>query len=258
MSLPTPSAPPTPSRLPQPFEPSLLEWFATPLGAYVLEADQRYFDAAVSDVFGFHAVQVGLSPLPCLRESRITNRHTLDWENRTDVVAEADALPFAADSLDLVVLPHTLEFVLQPHDVLREVQRVLRAEGHVIIAGFNPYSLFGCKRYLGREVLPPWNAAMISLYRIKDWLHLLGFDVIAGGLSAYAWPTQNQKWLKRVSWMDAAGDRWWPVAGGTYYLHAVKRVANVRLIRPEWSEKTRRRRAAVATHFENKMDARHD
>jgi SAM-dependent methyltransferase len=241
-----------PSQLPHGhdgLEPSLLEWFATPLGEYVLDCDQRFFDIAVSDVFGFHAVQIGLAPLPCLRESRIAYKHTLDWENKADLFADADALPFAADTLDLVVLPHTLEFVLQPHDVLREVQRVLRPEGQVVIAGFNPYSLFGAKRYFGRETLPPWNSAMISLYRIKDWLHLLGFDVIGGGLGAYAWPTQNPKWLQRVQWMDAAGDRWWPIAGGTYYLHAVKRVANVRLIRPEWREKTRRRRAAVAAHF---------
>jgi SAM-dependent methyltransferase len=233
---------------PHNIEPSLLEWFATPLGSYVLSADQHYFDENVSDVFGFHALQIGLAPMPFLRESRIANRHTLDWENKANVIADADALPFFADTLDLVALPHTLEFVLHPQEVLREVQRVLRPEGHVVISGFNPYSLFGMKRYFGRELLPPWNAAMISLYRIKDWLDLLGFDVIGGALSAYAWPTQNEKWLQRVQWMDSAGDRWWPVAGGTYYLHAVKRVANVRLIRPEWSEKARRRRAAVATN----------
>jgi SAM-dependent methyltransferase len=241
-----------PSLPPHELEPSLLEWFATPLGEYVLACDQRYFDLAISDVFGFHALQIGLAPLPYLRESRIAHKMTLDWENRADVVADADALPYPADTLDLVVLPHTLEFVLKPHDVLREAQRILRPEGHLVLGGFNPFSLFGAKRYFGREQLPPWNSAMISLYRIKDWLDLLGFDVIGGALAGYAWPTQNAKWLKRVQWMDSAGDRWWPIAGGTYYLHAVKRVPNVRLMRPEWSEKTRRRRAAVVTNYTHK------
>ncbi len=232
----------------------MLEWFASPLGQYVLEADHRYFDATVADLFGFHALQIGLAPLSFLRSSRITHRATLDWENKADIVSDADALPFGADTFDVVALPHALEFVLQPHDVLREVYRILRPEGQVVIAGFNPFSLFGSRRYFGRETLPPWNAAMISLYRMKDWLTLLGFDVVGGALGAYALPTQNPKWLNRVQWMDRAGDRWWPIAGGTYYLHAVKRVANVRLIRPEWNEKTRRRRAAVGahstTHFE--------
>jgi SAM-dependent methyltransferase len=189
---------------------------------------------------------LGLAPLPFLQASRIATRHTLDWENRADVVAEADALPFPADTLDLVVMPHTLEFVLQPHEVLREAYRVLRPEGRVVIGGFNPFSLFGAKRYFGRETLPPWNASMISLYRVKDWLNVLGFDVVGGALEAFAWPTQNEKWLDRLAWMDRTGDRWWPVAGGTYYLHAVKRVANVRLMRPEWAERTRRRRASLA------------
>jgi SAM-dependent methyltransferase len=237
------------SRVPSPpvaLEPSLLEWFATPFGKYVRDADQCYFDRETEDVFGFHALQLGLAPIDFMRNSRIASKHQLDWENRASVVADADALPFAADSLDLVTLPHTLEFVLQPHDVLREVHRVLRPEGRTIICGFNPFSFIGAKRYFGRGTLPPWNASMISLYRMKDWLTLLGFDVVAGGLAAYAWPTQNEKWLERTRWMDRAGDRWWPIAGGTYYLHAVKRVANVRLLRPEWSEKSRRRRAAVA------------
>ncbi len=226
-----------------------MEWFATPYGRYVLAADQRYFDATVADIFGFHAVQMGLAPLPFLQASRIVHKHTLDWENNASLLAEADALPFPEDSLDLVALPHTLEFVLQPHDVLREVHRVLRPEGRVIVCGFNPLSLIGGKRYFGRETLPPWNSAMISLYRMKDWLTLLGFDVVGGALSAYAWPTQNEAWLKRVAWMDRAGDRWWPIAGGTYYLHAVKRVAHLRVLRPEWAERTRRRRAAVvSTH----------
>ena len=54
------------------------------------------------------------------------------------------------NSLDLIVLPHALEFTDDPHLMLREAYRVIRPEGQIVIAGFNPFSLFGAKRYFGR------------------------------------------------------------------------------------------------------------
>jgi hypothetical protein len=80
----------------------------------------------------------------------------------------------------------------------------------------------------------PWCGQFIGLPRIKDWLALLGFEVAAGRMTAYAPPCRREQWLHRLRFMEYAGDRWWPFAGGVYFLHAVKRVSGVRLITPKW------------------------
>jgi SAM-dependent methyltransferase len=143
-------------------------------------------------------------------------------------------LPFAANSADLVVLPHVLEFSSNPHDALREVERILLPEGHLILSGFNPLSLWGARRLLDRSGAYPWRGKFIHLLRIKDWLALLGFEVVAGRMACYAPPLSNESWLKRGMFMDGAGDRWWPMLGGIYFLVAKKRVTGMRLIRPQW------------------------
>jgi SAM-dependent methyltransferase len=147
-----------------------------------------------------------------------------------------DELPFASDSLDLVLLPHVLEFAESPHQIIREVERVLMPEGSLIISGFNPYSLWGLHRVLGRKQGYPWSGKFIALTRMKDWLALLGFEVVGGKFAAYAPPFRQRKLLDRFSFMERAGDRWWAISGGVYFLHAVKRVRGMHLIKPNWNE----------------------
>lgn len=222
------------------------EWLATPLGSYVVAREQAIFDRVLPDLFGFYALQIGTAAVPLLQTSRITHKFTLAWDTAASVLAEADQLPFVENQFDLIVLPHTLEFQALPHEVLREVFRILRPEGRLLMTGFNPYSLFGIKRYFGRERSGPWGSEFISLSRAKDWLTLLGFDIVGGQLDCYTLPAQKEKTLQRLKWLEAAGDRSWPFAGGVYFLHAVKRVAGVRLIKPDWARAGRRRRAAAA------------
>ncbi len=221
------------------------EWLASPLGRYVAYREQRIFDRAVPDLFGFYALQMGAASLPLLSASRVVNRWTVAWDTEGDFVAEPDQLPFPDNQFDLIVMPHVLEFQSLPHETLREVFRVLRPEGRLLLTGFNPYSLYGTKRFFGREREGVWAAEFIALSRVKDWLTLLGFDLVDGELTCYNVPTRRERSLERLEWVARAGDRWWPFAGGVYYLHAVKRVAGVRLMKPDWA-RVKRRRAAVA------------
>ena len=160
------------------------QWLRSPAGQYLLAWEQRHLDHAVADLFGFHALQLGLPQLEALRANRMPHR----WlavesaedeevpehaavESAPEVAAARagsddrsdgavattpslrchfDALPFDAASLDLVVLPHALELARDPHLALREVERVLVPEGRVIIVGFNPASLWGTRQRLGR------------------------------------------------------------------------------------------------------------
>lgn len=225
---------------------SIEHWFETPLGRYLARQEQAYFDAAVADLFGYYAVQVGIPTLPLLRHNRMPHRIVLGTQHiPADLRADPCFLPFANASIDLLVLPHVFEFSNAPHQILREVERVLMPEGHVLISGFNPLSLWGLFKLWRNRDTYPWNGNFISLPRIKDWLALLGMDVNGGRLGCYAPPFEQAKWLNRFAFMELAGDRWWPVSCGVYYVQAVKRVHGMRLISPRWHQRLRRPRNLV-------------
>lgn len=215
---------------------TLNDWFATPQGQYLLVREQAYFDHGVADIFGFNALQLGLPEHEFLRASRIPLRVMAGHEAGAQVRLGMDELPFECGSLDLVLLPHVLEFNAHPHQILREVERVLMPEGHLIISGFNPRSLWGIRRAVGSRMGYPWCGNFIALPRLKDWLALLGFEVVAGRFVCYAPPLTNSSWLSRSHFMEPAGDRWWAVCGGVYFLQAIKRVPGMRLIKPKWNE----------------------
>ncbi|HVE49166.1 MAG TPA: methyltransferase domain-containing protein [Casimicrobiaceae bacterium] len=219
---------------------TLTDWLATPLGHYLLAREQAYFDQTVADIFGFYALQIGLPEAPFLAQSRIPSHWTLDYDPPADVIADPHWLPFPENSIDLIVMPHALEFTDDPHLMLREAYRVIRPEGQIVIAGFNPFSLFGAKRYFGRLQTPPWNGNFIALYRMKDWLTLLGFDVVGGRLDCYAPPFVREHLLARSGLFERAGDRWWPIGGGVYFLRATKNVKGMRVITPAKQRRERR------------------
>ncbi|MFZ4481652.1 MAG: class I SAM-dependent methyltransferase [Rhodoferax sp.] len=219
------------------------DWFATPPGRYLLGWEQEQLDLAVADIFGYHALQLGLSELDALHANRIPHR----WLATTApapgavVVTDFSALPFPASSLDLVVLPHSLELARDPHATLREVERVLVPEGRVVICGLNPVSIWGLRQrraYLyrrlgfGKLFLP--QEEFIGYWRLRDWLRLLGFDVEIGRFGCYRPALSSERWLRRFAWMDCAGQRWWPIFGAVYFLVAVKRVRGVTLLSPAW------------------------
>jgi SAM-dependent methyltransferase len=137
----------------------LQDWFQTPPGRYLLDWERVQFDRAVADIFGYHALQLGLVPLDALKANRMphrwlaASRHSIGHRLITPPVAlvtDFAALPFPANSLDLVALPHTLELHADPHATLREVERVLVPEGRVVICGFNPASLWGLRQQRAR------------------------------------------------------------------------------------------------------------
>lgn len=216
--------------------------------------EQERFDALTADIFGFNAVQIGLPQIVALNASRMPHR----WLTNSHFVPGAalpvtllhdfTELPFASQSLDLVVLPHVLEFVREPHQILREVERVLIPEGQVVISGFNPASLWGLRQALGRisgAHFLPQDGEFISLLRLKDWLKLLNMEVNRGHFGCYAPPCNTDQWLQHFAFMEKAGDRWWPYFGAVYIVQAIKRVKGMHLIGPVWNKKTAQARNRV-------------
>ncbi len=223
---------------------SLSGWFSTAQGAYVLDWELAQFDSAVEDVFGFRAVQIGLPQVDFLRQNRIPFRFSLALEPGAALAADPLQLPLAPQSVDLVALPHTLEEHAHPHEVLREAERVLMPEGQLVISGFNTASLWRLRQvFTARRVGAPWDLKFIGLLRLRDWLRVLGFELNGGKFGCYAPPFKQELWLERFSFMEKAGARWWPIAGGVYVVRAVKRTQGMRLITPAWRRERARRRA---------------
>lgn len=247
-------------------------WLESAYGRCLLEWEQAQLDRVVADIFGFHALQVGWPALEALRANRMPHRWLLDDQlppavagaaavHRPgagdaavlpqSIVSEFEALPFPANSLDLVVLAHTLERSNDAHETLREVERVLVPDGRVVVVGFNPYSLLGLRhrmeplaqRWGLDEPSLPVVEEMIGWRRLRDWLRLLGFEFEAGTFGGYRPPFTSAGLLERTAWLEARGERWWPVLGSVYVLQAVKRVRGMRLIGPAWK---RRQRTAAA------------
>lgn len=210
-------------------------WLQSELGIYLRDREQIVFDQLVTDVFGFNAMQVGMQDIDLLRNCRIpfTFRTEASGGN---VLSTPEFLPIRENCMDLVLLPHALEFSQNPHQVLREVERVLVPEGHVVISGFNPFSLWGIKRLFSKHGDYPWNGAFLSQPRIKDWLALLGFEVIAWHMACFVPPFRNPSWRNRFSCLDRVGSSKWQMLGGVYFVIAKKRVLGMRLIKPNWNK----------------------
>lgn len=233
--------------------PGLQDWLSTPQGQYVLSWEQAKVEQAVGDIFGFHAVQLGLPECDFLAASRIPLRLCAGDAGPIAVACDFRELPFATGSVDLVILPHVLEFAEDPHQVLREVERILIPEGQVVVIGFNPLSLWGLRRGLARRRnCFPWNGRYLSVQRLKDWLQLLGFEVNRGSFGCYAPPLRQERAFSRFRFMELAGDRWWGFAGGVYMVRAVKRVAGMRLIQPAWHNSRRRAKSLAPIAQKNR------
>ena len=225
----------------------------------MLDWELAQFDSAVDDVFGFRAVQIGLPEVDFLRQNRISYRFTLALEPGAAVAADPLQLPLASQSVDLVVLPHVLEGHPNPHDVLREVERVLRPEGQVVISGFNTISLWRARQlFASRHNGAPWDAKFIGLLRLREWLRVLGFELNGGKFGCYAPPFRNEVWLKRFAFMEKAGARWWPVTGGIYVVRAVKRVHAMRIVTPAWRQERARRRALAPVSQRSHRNRHHE
>ena len=192
----------------------------------------------VGDLFGYQLLQIGelgpdmayLSGCPVQRKTLVT--HRTDVGDSAVVVAEAQHLPVASDSVDAVILVHTLDFSRDPHQVLREVERALIAGGRVIIMGFNPYSLWGIWRFVGRwHGAVPWCGHFLSYPRLNDWLTLMGFGVERLDVMEFRPPTRSG----RLDVVERIGRRVWPMLAGVYMVRAVKLVSRVTPVRQRWS-----------------------
>jgi SAM-dependent methyltransferase len=217
-------------------------WFNSTAGQYLQLKEQALYDQAVFDLFGFNALQMGACEMDLLRNSRIPHRYKSS-EFTAPVLAnnlccDDDFLPFSSMSLDLLLLPHRLEFSARPHQTLREAERVMMPEGHLLISGFNPISSWGAsssfKKLFSSKTRYPWRGKFIGLARMKDWLALMGFEIVSVEMCCHVPPFEQPAWHKRFAFMDKASEHGFAMFGGVYFIVAKKRVLGMMPIKPSW------------------------
>lgn len=248
---------------------SFQQWLATPAGQYVAAWECSEYDTIVADIFGYNSIQLGLPELDGLRMNRMPSRWVAGCGGAQGasvaLISDCTALPFPEASLDLVLLPHTLELSGDAHATLREVERVLVPEGRVVITGFNPWGWWGWRQRRaamtrrwgwGTAVEPPLSD-WIGQRRLRDWLQLLGFVVEEGHYGCYRPPFDRKGWITGAAWMERLGPRWWPFLGSVYSIVAVKRVRGMRLLEPSWRRPVRQVGSKVSVANQMQPTERH-
>jgi len=211
------------------------EWLAGSLGQMLLEQERERVAISLECAFGLYCVQIGGWGEPgtflALARTRRTALIALPGVPGATLIAEPAALPLLSDSVDVMLLPHTLEFEPDPHEVLREVGRVLRGEGELLVLGFEPLGSWSLRNAFTRGGCPPGLRRTISESRLADWLKLLGFEVGTAERFLYAPPVRALHTGKARDWLERIGRRAWPRMSGAYLLHARKRVHSMTPVR---------------------------
>jgi SAM-dependent methyltransferase len=210
-------------------------WLAGPLGRMLLEEERAIVAGSLECAFGLHCLQVGdwggpETFLACAR----TRRAALVAGRQAPgaaLVAEPAALPLQSDSVDVMLLPHTLEFAPEPHEVLREAARVLTGEGELVVLGFEPLGSWSLRNSFTRGGCPPGIGRTISATQLADWLKLVGFEVGPAQRYLYAPPVASLAAARARGFLERAGRRAWPRFSGAYLLHARKRVHSMTPVR---------------------------
>lgn len=216
-------------------------WYQRDSGRYLLDSTRQLLRDCLDTSFGYHLAQVGVTrDQPLYQDSPIRHRVYVAATagHSVGLVAEADELPLASDSVDTLIAHHSLEFTDNPHQVLREMHRVLTPQGHLIIVGFNPYSIQGMNiraRAMFGSAL--WRRQRsLSKSRLSDWLNVLGCEEVTSSylyMIPLAGGVRTRALAQRCNnWCTASG---LPM-GGVYVVHAMKQVSNI--IRP--AQKVRR------------------
>ncbi|KUJ72962.1 methyltransferase domain-containing protein [Thiomicrospira sp. WB1] len=215
------------------FQSFLLRWFQQKNNRTLLQQEQALLSHALSHVFGLYLLQLGrVCPDSVLKGNRARHHILMDQslkpfhsQGLEGIEADIDYLPLKADTVDAMVLPHTLESVRDPYHLLRQIDQVLIPEGHLIVTGFNPWGCLTMRHRLGEHRSVFAQANMIRAHRLVDWLSLLGYDIEwlnYSPITCFKRPKSLAEWERSL---DQGERQWGQSFGNLYCLHAKKRVS---------------------------------
>lgn len=207
-------------------------WLKEPLGQHVLSAEKNFLKGLLKEYYGKHALLIGVPRQQVLLKSSVMSYHLLlsplqnHLKNAYYIESHFYELPVASGSIDLVILPHILECVDNPHHLLAEACRIVKPEGHIIICGFNPYSLWGCRAE---------NFVQVSL--VKQWLKLADFELVKQFMLLFRPPIVHEGIYQKLKFLEWMGRKCFSPLGGVYLLVAQAKVTPLTPIRLRWQQK---------------------
>ena len=222
------------------------QWWQTPLGQTLLAAERQLLSQLEQTLPGYFFLQLG-GQVSCFPEASRPVKYCRMGIGG-DVEAAPESLPFKSHSIDNMLLLHVLERSRDPHQLLRETERVLAADGRLIVCSFNPFSMWGLRRLFSWQDEVPWDGHFFSQSRIKDWLALLNFEVVEQHNIVYRPPFSRQRWLTGSAFLERWGRRLWPWLCGVSVMVASKRTIPMTPVREQW----RQRRLFPAPELINK------
>lgn len=215
----------------------LAKWYQTPLGQVMYQEIHAQLRHYLPKLHGLSLVQLGTyTDQEWLDASTILHKFVINFADPDlpgDVYAKPADLPIANSSVDVVFIPHILAFSGDPASILTEVDRILVPEGHMVIIGFNPISLWGLARYLKPNRVP-WTGKFISAYRVHKYLHTLGYSIQEYHSFLYRPPVENPHIFRNLISMETIGQAVLPLPGGAYLIIAKKQVVGLTRIKPIW------------------------
>ncbi len=225
-------------------------WLNNSVGKRFLELESIRVNEVTPMLFGYTAVLVGEPNFSvCLQQSAIKNRIILNEDlglnlnldsNKVFLIkTRHDKLPIESSSVDLVYLAHTLEFSSNPHEVLREAYRVLRPDGHLLVSVFNIFSFWGLWRSIAKICSSvPWRANFMTSVQLKDWLALLGFDIMRINYFGCNLPLNKSNYSTTLTLCERYGQKLEIPFGAAFLIEASKRVIPLTPITPAWKAKS--------------------
>lgn len=256
----------------------IARWFTSPLGRQVLLEEQQVLDDLLPEMFGYHLMQLSVLPNTILHHQSTTGHQfriepvcSNEISNTNDAVgknsststsytvADFEHLPIDMEVIDVAIVHHALEFSTHPHQLLREVTRTLIPNGHIVLIGFNPYSLLGLRHAIGRLFSRSlvYRRQRLPVSRLRDWFEVLDLEIVHSQQCVFGLPLHQYCTSKRLNrWLQHVLPFW----GGCYVLILRKNITPMTMIKSSWKKNpvlpTWRKGVAVQTHQNNSVPTR--
>ena len=125
----------------------------------------------------------------------------LSSEEKSDISSDIEFLPFADNTIDYFILIHTLDTAEDPHSTFREIDRVLKDNGKLLIIFFNKLSFMALLSHILYKNFY-WKKNFISTLRLKDWLSLFSYKISVSESINKIPPLYNKLFINKLMFLE--------------------------------------------------------
>ena len=174
----------------------LVKWYRKSVNQPFKKLMNDHIQDIKKQIPGKHVLFIGLSEFKKKFESnKYVSFIAIDEITSSDYISEARKLPFEDNSHDIIIILHALDYTENPYELVREIDRIATDDAKVTIIGFNQFSLWGLLKPIMRKENPPWMLNFHSLFSVREWFKLLGYDSIYKDTAAFI-PISSKKFTK--------------------------------------------------------------